>query len=132
TLAFYNTEKYEHTANPYSENRKEASPRPRILETGFTGDDWGIDTAVAENDRHTIRSSYALNTATALKRYTLTTTSADGIYKNSIIDNGDYPQNPLTKTVVKNENGKTGDANNNTTEEFKDPSGNVVLKRKYN
>src|SRR5690554_1554918 len=135
TLSFYNTSKYQNTVNPYLENRKEASPRQRVLETGFPGADWDINHnsgATPEGNRNTIRSTYHLNAANEVKRYSVTTSFSDGIYKNSIAANGNYPANTLTKTVVKDENWKTGDNKNHTIEEFKDPRGNVVLKRAYN
>src|SRR5690554_3918893 len=132
TLSFYNTSKYQNTVNLYSENRKEASPRQRVLETGFPGAAWEINPNVSENEHNTIRSAYALNEANEVKRYSVTTSFSDGIYKNSIAANGNYPANTLTKTVVKDENWKTGDNNNHTIEEFKEPNGNVVLKRAYN
>lgn len=147
TLSFYETYN-EWTPNPYAENRKEASPRQRILETGFPGEPWAATMPLfykeadwsesdweighAEEIRNTIRNSYVLNNANEVKRYVVTTTFSDGIYKNSITANGNYPANTLTKTVVKNENWKFNDGKNNTTEEFKDPSGNIVLKRTYN
>src|SRR5690554_88674 len=34
TLDYYNTAYYQSTANPYSENRMEAAPSARVLETG--------------------------------------------------------------------------------------------------
>ena len=135
TLSFYNTPKYENTPNPYSESRKEASPRQRILETGFPGVDWDINHSggsTPENLRNTLRNSYAFNASTEVKRYSVSTTFSEGVYKNSISENGFYPDNTLTKAVVKNENWKAGDGSNNTVEEFKDAQGNVVLKRTYN
>ena len=148
TFSFYNTEKYEYTPNPYSENRKEASPRQRVLETGFPGEPWAVsspyswdESGMSDSDweiyspeayRNTIRNSYSLNTENEVKRYTVTTTFSDGVYKNSIAANGFYPENTLTKTVLKDENWKGNDGKNHTTEEFKDPKGNVVLKRTYN
>src|SRR5690606_6475067 len=80
----------------------------------------------------TIRSAYALNEANEVKRYSVATSFSDGIYKNSISENGFYPTGTLKKTIVKNENWKYINGKNNTTEEFKDTKGNVVLKRNYN
>jgi len=136
TLTFYNTTKYEDTPNPYSEKRMEASPRQRVLETGFPGFDWSLrfyeDEGVTIDQRNTIRTSYAFNNQNEVKRYSVSTAFSDGIYKNSITENSFYPANTLTKTIVKNENWKAGDGSNNTLEEFKDAQGNVVLKRTYN
>ena len=147
TLSFYQTYN-EWTPNPYSENRKEASPRQRVLETGFPGEPWAAsipvywkENGMLESDwemgnlkenRNTIRSSYHLNTANEVKRYSVSTGFTNGTYKNSISENGFYPVNSLTKTIVKNENWKDGNGNNNTVEEFKDSRGNIVLKRNYN
>lgn len=147
TLSFYETYN-EWTPNPYSENRKEASPRKRVLETGFPGEPWAAsipsyyeasgweasdwEAGNLQENRNTIRTSYALNNNNEVKRYTVTTSFTDGAYKNNISENGFYPVNSLTKTVVKNENWKDGNGSNNTVEEFKDSRGNIVLKRNYN
>lgn len=147
TLSFYETYN-EWTPNPYSENRKEASPRQRVLETGFPGEPWAAsipsyyeasgweasdwEAGNLQENRNTIRTSYALNNNNEVKRYSVTTSFTDGAYKNNISENGFYPVNSLTKTVVKNENWKEGNGNNNTVEEFKDSRGNIVLKRNYN
>ena len=147
TLSFY--EAYNGwTPNPYSESRKEASPRQRVVETGFPGEPWAAsmpasyeasgwsasdwELSYSEENRNTVRSSYNLNTANEVKRYTVTTAFTDGIYKNNISENGFYPENSITKTIVKNENWKYADAKNNTSEEFKDSRGNLILKRTYN
>jgi len=136
SLAFYNTTKYENTPNPYSENRIENSPRKRLLETGLPGIEWSLTLydqyGVTEEYRNTIRTSYAFNTSNEVKRYSVSTTFSNGVYKNGISENGFYPDNTLTKVVVKNENWKVDDGNNNTVEEFKDTQGNVLLKRTYN
>src|SRR5690606_19338280 len=84
TWSFYETYN-EWTPNPYAENRKEASPRQRILETGFPGEPWAATMPLfykeadwsesdweighAEEIRNTIRNSYALNNANEVKRY---------------------------------------------------------------
>ncbi|WP_277632959.1 DUF6443 domain-containing protein [Avrilella dinanensis] len=131
TLSFYNSWEYENTTNPYSENRLEASPRQRVLESAAPGADWAMDAS----EKHTIRSSYSLNSSRdAVQRYTVTTTwnASRGTFVSSIANNGNYPAKTLHKTIVKNENWKSADGRNNTTEEFKDLKGNIVLKRTYN
>src|SRR5690554_4334152 len=122
------------TPNPYSENRMEASPNARVLETGAPGADWQIDTAVPEADRHTIRYSYAYNSANEVKKFDVRSSwnSSRELYTNSITEIGFYPANSLKKTVVKNENWKASDGKNNTVEEFKGVDGKVLLKRTYN
>ena len=67
-----------------------------------------------------------------LFKNSVSTAFSDGIYKNSISENGFYPAGSLKKTIVKNENWKANNGKNNTTEEFKDTKGNIVLKRNYN
>lgn len=136
TLSFYETYN-EYTTVPYSENRREASPRQRVLEAGFPSEQWSITNdpyggGLQPGLRYTIRTSFAMNVSNEVKRYNVSTSFIDGIYKNSITENGFYPESILTKTVVKNENWKTGHGLNNTTEEFKDSKGNIVLKRTYN
>ena len=97
TLSFYNTPKYENTPNPFSESRMENSPRKRLLETGFPGIEWSLTLydqyGVTEEYRNTIRTLYAFNTSNEVKRYSISTTYSDGIYKNSVSENGFYPIN---------------------------------------
>jgi len=131
TLDFYNTSKYQLTTNPYSENRLEASPRQRVLETAEPGNDWAMDAS----EKHTVRYDYAFNTSREnVRKYTVSSTlnTSRGAYVNTIAENGYYSSNSLSKTVIKNENWKASDGKNNTTEEFKGFDGNIVLKRTYN
>src|SRR5690606_13519983 len=133
TLTFYNTPYYDNTTNPYTENRLENSPRKRVVETAFPGDDWSINFNNQSTDyRNTIRKEYSFNVANEVKRYVVSTVFSQGVYKNSISDDGFYASNQLIKSIVKNENWKAGDGNNNTIVEFKDISGKVLLKRTYN
>lgn len=113
--------------NPYSEKSFEASPLNRILEQGAPGADWKLDKN-SDSD-HTIKFSYHTNASTEVRLYrvelaadytpTLVNSSADSF----------YGENQLYKTVTKNENWTSG--KNNTTEEFTDKQGRVVLKRSY-
>lgn len=131
TLDFYDTSKYQLTTNPYSENRLEASPRQRVLETAEPGNDWAMDAS----EKHTVRYDYAFNTSREnVRKYTVSSTlnTSRGAYVNTIAENGYYSSNSLSKTVIKNENWKASDGKNNTTEEFKGFDGNIVLKRTYN
>ena len=59
TTTFYNTPKYEHTQNPYSETHFEASPLNRVLEQGAPGTDWKLD-KTTDTD-HTIKFDYQTN-----------------------------------------------------------------------
>src|SRR5690606_29273864 len=124
------TSKYQLTTNPYSENRLEASPTQRVLETAAPGKDWAMNAT----EKHTIRYDYDFNKANEVRKYAVTTTwsASRGAYISTIATNGYYLSNSLHKTIVKNENWKAADGKNNTTEEFKGVDGNVVLKRTYN
>ena len=62
TTTFYNTPKYEHTQNPYSETHFEASPLNRVLEQGAPGADWELD-KTTDTD-HTIKFDYQTNDQT--------------------------------------------------------------------
>lgn len=97
---------------------------------GLTSSEWNelypIDT------RHTIRNSYSLNSEDEVNKFIVNTIFTDGVYKNSISQEGYYSANTLTKSIIKNENWKPQDLNNNTIVEFKDSKGNVVLKRMFN
>jgi RHS repeat-associated protein len=124
--AFYNTTPYENTINPYSEKLFEASPLNRVMKQAAPGTAWAM------NNGHEIKLDYQTNTATEVKKYTVTATfiPSKGLFDNSIVESGNYEANQLYKTITKDENWTTGD--NNTTQEFKDKEGKVVLKRTFN
>ncbi|WP_169051635.1 DUF6443 domain-containing protein [Flavobacterium sp. H122] len=128
-LTFYNKPEYENTSNPYSEKLFEASPLNRVFEQAAPGNAWALSAPV----KHTIRLDYQANSdSDAVKLFKVTTTwnGTNGVYDISINSTGNYPANELYKTITKDENWTSG--NNNTTEEFKDKEGRVVLKRTYN
>lgn len=112
--------------NPYGEKQLEFSPLSRVFKQAAPGAAWKI------NSGHEIRLDYATNTATEVKLFKVTTTWNSGalLYDISISNPGDYAANQLYKTVTKDENWTSGD--NNTTQEFKDKDGRVVLKRNFN
>jgi RHS repeat-associated protein len=114
--------------NPYSEKVFEPSPLNRVLEQAAPGTDWGISSPV----KHTIRLDYQTNTATEVKYHKATATwnAASGLYDISLTPTTNYAANQLYKTITKDENWTAG--SNNTTEEFKNKEGQVVLKRTYN
>ncbi|MEM9078773.1 MAG: DUF6443 domain-containing protein [Bacteroidota bacterium] len=82
-------------------------------------------------DSHTIKSGYGLNTAAEVLRFDVVMLNGDS-KKPSLVPNGNYPANQLSKSIVKNENWKKTDGKNNTAESFTDKSGRVVLSRTYN
>lgn len=109
----------------YSDKEYEKSPLNRILKQSAPGTDWKLGSG------HEVRFEYQTNVANDQVKWfkansdfttnaiTLTN-STGGIF---------YPIGQLYKTITKNENWISG--KNNTTEEFKDREGNIVLKRTY-
>lgn len=115
---------------PFSEKVLEASPLARPLKQGAPGTDWQVN-PTGDTD-HTIKTVYETNNANEVKNYFALTIwdDANGVYNIQLQDKGFYSPNQLYKTITKNENWKSG--NDNTSEEFKDKEGRVVLKRTYN
>jgi RHS repeat-associated protein len=123
---FYNTTHYENTLNPYSQKEFEASPLNRVIKQAAPGEAWKLGSG------HEIKLDYQTNIATEVKYFQVNATfdSAKGLFTNTVIDAGNYAANQLYKTITKDENWTSGD--NNTTQEFKDKEGKVVLKRTFN
>ena len=125
--------------NPYSEKHFEASPLNRILEQAAPGDSWKLDKTSATD--HTIKFEYQTNTldvsdpdADNVRLFEVTFTGDPVATESpSLIENGHYAANELYKTITKDENWQSGQANekDHTTEEFKDKQGRVLLKRTY-
>ena len=128
-ITFYQTDVYGNTLNPYSEKLLEASPLNRVLEQAAPGNDWSLTNPI----KHTIRFDYQTNTtADAVKLFRTNTLwdPATGLYDiPTTLTPTNYEQFQLYKTITKDENWVSGLAN--TTEEFKDKEGRVVLKRTY-
>lgn len=128
-INFYQTDAYQNTLNPYSEKRLEASPLNRVLEQAAPGNDWSL----GNYEKHTIRFDYQTNTVIdSVKRFTVTSNweQEKGLYDiPKSLTPINYEPSQLYKTITKDENWVSGLAN--TTEEFKDKEGRVVLKRTY-
>ena len=129
-ITFYQTDAYGNTQNPYSEKRLEASPLNRVLEQAAPGNDWSL----TNPEKHTIRFDYQTNTTGELVvKFNIHSNwdAAKGLY--DVIQNDLTPQiyigSKLYKTTTKDENWVSGF--DNTTEEFKDKEGRVILKRTY-
>ena len=126
-LAFYNVSAYENTQNPFSEKQLEASPLNRVLKQAAPGEAWKL------NSGHEIELDYQTNvTSDNVKLYKATATwnATSGLYNIAFIDANVYNVNQLYKSITKDENHTSG--NNNTTQEFKNKEGQVVLKRTFN
>jgi len=128
--AFYQTDAYQNTQNPYSEKRLEASPIGRVLEQAAPGNDWSLNNP----DKHTIRFDYQTNTtADAVKLFKVSSTwdAAKGLYDiPTSLTPANYSEFQLYKTITYDENTPT--LVTGGMEEFKDKEGKVVLKRTYN
>jgi len=99
-----------------------------MLEQAAPGTDWGLNNSV----KHTLRMDYQTNTANEVKLLKATSNFSSNTI--SLVNGSGtvfYPANALFKTITKDENWNVADAVNNTTEEFKDKEGRVVLKRTY-
>jgi RHS repeat-associated protein len=132
TNLFYTTYG-ETTTNPLSRKLLENSPLNRVLKQAAPGNAWVCDTV--GNIDHSIKFAYASNAASEVRMF-----SATGTYSAtyelfspamSLTGTTYYAAAKLYKTVTKDENWTTTSGTNNTTEEFKDYNGRVVLKRTY-
>ncbi|MDA9316698.1 DUF6443 domain-containing protein, partial [Polaribacter sp.] len=140
THAFYNTQKYEHTPNPYSEKVQEASPLGRIIEQTAPGSAWqkgaNLIAGKGYSDGHSIKVDYDTNTASEVRNFDVSLSFANKTYTptltlNTGVNNGYYRQATLHKTTTKDENWTPEKGKNHTTEEFKNLQGQVLLKRTY-
>lgn len=110
---------------PYSEKLFDNSPLNRIVKQSAPGISWTM------GSNHEIRLEYQTNKLNEVEMFKVNlTASSDGSFFNPfLIKQGFYPPNELYKTVTKDENWTSG--NLNTTEEFKNKDGKVLLKRTY-
>jgi RHS repeat-associated protein len=119
----------EATNNPYNEKQFETSPLNRVLQLAAAGNDWLM------SSNKTLKTVYQTNVLNEVKLYvaiaTNTNYAATGYYATTLSQTSNYAINQLYKTITKNENWVATDLKNNTTEEFKDKYGNIVLKRTY-
>ena len=116
------------TSNPFSEKELEASPLNRVFKQAAPGNSWALGSGKE------IKFDYQTNTsADNVKLFSVTATwnASKGLYDiPTSVTATTYADFQLYKTITKDENWTSG--KNNTTEEFKDKEGKVVLKRTYN
>ncbi|CAC9974020.1 DUF6443 domain-containing protein [Flavobacterium panici] len=112
---------------PFSEKYAEASPLSRIRKQSAPGAAWELNKFIDSD--HTIKFDYYANSTTDnVKRFKVSFTN--GNKEVPYLENaGTYADLQLHKTIMKNENWTSG--KNNTTEEFKNKEGNIILKRTY-
>lgn len=109
--------------NPFSKKEFENAPLSRVLQQAAPGNDW----ALANN--HTIKLEYQTNGANEVKLFNISQEKATGQYKLTLDSSTYFAANQLYKTITKDENWTSG--KNNTTEEFKNKEGQIILKRTY-
>lgn len=120
---------------PYSQTIFESSPLNRIMEQGAPGNNWQpIDVSIS-NSGHTQKISYQFNIFKDVLFM-----QVDGSFNlvfATINGDGDsngkyyYKAGELVKNVIANENYNLTSSPLNTTEELKDKTGKVLLKRTY-
>jgi len=128
TVTFYNTTKYDNTANPSSEKSLESSPLNRVLKQAAPGTSWAM------GGGHEIKLDYQTNTADEVRLYKATAiwTVSSGLYDIAFSDAGKYAANELYKTITYDENTTAIPSESaGSTVEFKDKEGRVILKRTY-
>ncbi|PHS04932.1 MAG: hypothetical protein COA88_13040 [Kordia sp.] len=112
--------------NPYSEVQYEGSPLNRILEQAAPGKDWSMDSG------HTIKFDYQSNIENEVRLFEVEFPDPTNTEDHVLVYKGHYNANELYKTITKDENWIAANGKANTTEEFKDKQGRVILKRTYN
>jgi len=131
---------------PFSGTAFEPSPLNRVIEQGAPGNDWQLTGTPSPNGSgtiiggHTVTIAYGTNSSTPpwangltfVRYFTVSINPTSGL--RSLVDHGTYyPSGTLYQTVTRNENWSSSqtDPRLNTTEEFKDLEGQVLVKRTY-
>ncbi|WP_298509092.1 DUF6443 domain-containing protein [uncultured Kordia sp.] len=125
--------------NAYSEIGFEKSPLNRVLKQSFPGEDWKISNS---GDDHTVKINYRTNTLDVndpnkdnVKLFKVFHPS-NNTEMTMITIAGYYAEGTLYKTITKDENWQSNQGafldKDNTTEEFKNKAGQVLLSRSYN
>jgi hypothetical protein len=92
---FYNTEKYENTANPFSQKEFEVSPLNRVLQQAAPGNAWSL------LNNHTIKMDYQTNIVSEVKLFTVTTAFTLGLYNPTLSQSASYELGQLYKFIGK-------------------------------
>ena len=139
TNSFYNTKKFQNTTNPYNETFFEKSPLNLPIEIAAPGNDWKEGNV----DEHTIKKEYRLveNSDQVYNfRVSLSSNGTPSLVNKGVFeiglqelqrDQSTFKAPTLYKFITKNENWKTSDKNDNTTQIYKDYRGRTILKRTF-
>lgn len=130
TETFYLTSEYENTSNPYIEQFFEPSPLNRMIKQASPGNLWKGNENIYDNNDHTVKFDYQTNTGREVRKFKVNFMDGNTEF-TELTCIGYFPANQLYKSIVKNENWLPTDGKNNTTEEFKDKEGRLILKRNY-
>lgn len=130
---FYNTTEFENTQNPYEEHFYEKSPLNRVMKIAAPGEAWeGVEGSLADK---TIKYEYLFNDSSDEPIKVLKAVADWSVlnlnehYYVSFVDEGTYNPGDLYKVVTKNENWTAG--LQNTTVEYTNKAGQLILKRVY-
>ncbi|QEM09136.1 DUF6443 domain-containing protein [Mucilaginibacter rubeus] len=135
------------TSFPFAQTGFESSPLNRVIEQGAPGSAWQLGTTPdAGSSSHSVRMVYTANDQSSTFSTAITGNNGSriaalytaGINSNQSRslsragNNATYSPNQLSVTITRNENWQPANGCFNTTEEYKDKEGHVVLKRTYN
>lgn len=124
-VSFYNAEKFENTANPYSEKKFDNSPLYRVELQAAPGADWALGSG------HEIGFGYNTNGSGEVRMFSVSFTGGNTQQPYLELRQEEfYPEAELYKFITYDEQ-HSGSSKNHSTEEFKDKQGRVVLKRTY-
>jgi hypothetical protein len=113
----------EYNEQVWYSNKKYSDPSFNIVEEqAFPGNDWSIES------EHTAKNFVTSNAANEVLKFKVKFWSNGDPYFEK---DGYYEANSLIKSVIKDENWKLEDGTKNTTEQFEDKLGRIVLTRTY-
>lgn len=117
------------SVNAYNETLYEKSPLNRVLKQAAPGKNWIADT-ISHIDR-AIKFSYQTNKTFEVRKFDVGFIGGN-VLTTELLCPTAYKANQLYKNITRNENWTAADGVNNTTEEFTDKEGKLILKRGFN
>lgn len=110
--------------NAYSESELENSSLNRVLKKAAPGKDWALGSG------NEIKFDYRSNDTLEVKLFKAIFSIPSNTEAPTLINQGYYQPNQLSKTITFDENHTVG-SKDHSVEEFKDKEGKVLLKRTY-